>query len=355
MRLGIAHHLGWAVAVTASADHRVVDRRRIELIEPGMPTTPIHHEGKPLDDVAAAELVAQVRASAIRATSAALDELATALPEPIVSMSLRAWPVDFPDDIAVQRRAPHEARADSVMYRQVLAELARARGWDVHLYDAKNVEGQAVSILAEQADDVLRGPRETLGPPWAKDHRMALAATIVAGADALVRSALVTDAEAVARTVNSSWRVGYRGLLPDAILDGLDDARSTAQWVQWLRDGYQNLWHGAEVRVATDSNTAVVGVSAFGADRDRPDAAAHGELWMLYVEPSCWGHGYGRALLRDAETTLAACGRNNLTLWVLDGNLRARRFYEAAGWASDDVTKLFGDSGAYEVRYRKHV
>jgi hypothetical protein len=46
MRLGIAHHLGWAVAVTASAD-QVVDRRRIELIEPGMPAAPIHHEGKP--------------------------------------------------------------------------------------------------------------------------------------------------------------------------------------------------------------------------------------------------------------------------------------------------------------------
>ena len=181
MRLGIAHHFGWAVAVTASADHRVVDRRRIELIEPGVASAPIHHEGKPLDDAATALLVAQVRASAIRATSASLDEVARALPEPIVSMSLRAWPLDFPADIAVQRRAPYESHADSIMYRQVLAELARARGWDVCLYDAKNVEGQAVRILADRADDVLHGPRATLGPPWAKDHRMALAATIVAG------------------------------------------------------------------------------------------------------------------------------------------------------------------------------
>jgi hypothetical protein len=181
MRLGIAHHFGWAVAVTGSADHRVVDRRRIELIEPGMPTAPIHHEGKPLDDDAAADLVAQVRASAVRATSASLHELAAALPAPIVSMSLRAWPPDFPDDIAVQRRPPYEARADSVMYRQVLAEAARARGWDVHLYDARDVEGRAVDLLGGRADDVLHGPRATLGPPWTKDHRMALAATIVAG------------------------------------------------------------------------------------------------------------------------------------------------------------------------------
>jgi hypothetical protein len=181
MRVGIAHHLGWAVAVTASADHRVVDRRRIELIEPGMPAAPIHHEGKPLDDAAAAELVARARASATRATAAALDELAAVLGEPVRSLSLRAWPLDFPDDIAVQRRAPYESRADSVMYRQVLAEAAHARGWAVHCYDAGTVESQAAGILAGRAREVLYGPRATLGPPWAKEHRMALAATVVAG------------------------------------------------------------------------------------------------------------------------------------------------------------------------------
>lgn len=178
--MGIAHHFGWAVAVTASAGYTVMDRRRIELVEPGVPAAPIHHDGKPLDDAAITELVARVRASVARATSASLDELASALHEPIVSVSLRAWPVDFPEDIADQRRAPYESRADSIMYRQILAELVRARGWAVHLYDAKNVENQAAGILADRAEEVLYGPRVTLGPPWTKDHRMALAATIVA-------------------------------------------------------------------------------------------------------------------------------------------------------------------------------
>ena len=66
------------------------------------------------------------------------------------------------------------------MYRQELAELAHARDWDVHLYDAKAVEDQAVRVLAERADEVLHGPRAAMGPPWTKDHRVALAATIVA-------------------------------------------------------------------------------------------------------------------------------------------------------------------------------
>jgi hypothetical protein len=180
VRVGIAHHLGWAVAVTASAGHEVVDRRRIELIEPGIPAAPIEHEAKTLSDGAATALLARVRASALRAASASLDELAASLPGPVTSMSLRAWPLDFPDDIAIQRRPPYDAHADSVMYRQVLDELARARGWDVHLYDARDVEAQAARILGARAAEVLHGPRATLGPPWAKEHRAALAATIIA-------------------------------------------------------------------------------------------------------------------------------------------------------------------------------
>jgi hypothetical protein len=188
MRVGIAHHLGWAVAITASEDHEVVDRRRIELVEPDLPAAPIHHVGGPhvlhrsgesLDDVALAALVADVRAAAGRTTSAALEELAAASPEPIISISVRAWPEDFPEDIAVQRRAPYESRADSVMYCQVLAEVAGSRGWEVHFYNAKAVEGDAARILGHRADEVLHGPRAALGPPWSKDHRMALAATIV--------------------------------------------------------------------------------------------------------------------------------------------------------------------------------
>jgi len=65
------------------------------------------------------------------------------------------------------------------MYRQVLAAASRARGWVVEFYDAKTAETDAATILADRANEVLRGPRDRLGPPWNKDHRTALAATIL--------------------------------------------------------------------------------------------------------------------------------------------------------------------------------
>ena len=181
MRVGIADHFGWAVAVTANDRHEVVDRRRIELIEPGMHSAPVHHGIEGLDDAAAAAFVADARASAARATAAALDELGADLRQPVASISLRVWPEDFPQDIAVQRQVPWEARADGIMYRQVLAEVAAARGWPVCGYVAKDVLDLAAAQLGARADEVLVGPKAALGPPWTKDHRVALAATVMAG------------------------------------------------------------------------------------------------------------------------------------------------------------------------------
>jgi GNAT superfamily N-acetyltransferase len=96
----------------------------------------------------------------------------------------------------------------------------------------------------------------------------------------------------------------------------------------------ENAGVRAEFRVITDAARRVVGLSAFGADRDLPNDANRGELWMLYVAPSHWGRGFGYAPLRDAEEALAARGRRDLALWVLEGNDRACSFYERAAGAT---------------------
>ena len=136
-----------------------------------MPPAPIEHDAQGLSRAAAVALIADVRASVERATTAALDDLEASVGAPIATVALRTWPADFPDDIDVLRRAPYDARADAVMYRQVLADVAQARGWAVHLYDAKAL-GDAAARLDRH--------RASLGPPWTKDHRVALAAALEA-------------------------------------------------------------------------------------------------------------------------------------------------------------------------------
>jgi hypothetical protein len=178
LSLGIFDHFGWAVAVTATPDGEVVDRRRIELVEPDLTPAPVHYDAAALDDAALAALIEAVRASVERCADVAFDELAAAVPEPIESIALRRWPEDFPTDLATIRRSPYEARADAVMYRQVLAAVAHRRGWTVDPYDAKVVLDQAAVRLGAAAAEVLDRPRQRFGPPWTKDHRVALAAIV---------------------------------------------------------------------------------------------------------------------------------------------------------------------------------
>ena len=150
VRLGIADHFGWAVAVTTSARHEVVDRRRMEPVEAGLPAAPIHYEAKRLDVDATAALVANrcgPRSSGRRRLRSTTSPPRSA--EPIVSISLRTWPLDFPGDIAVQRRPPYESRVTPSSYRQVLSDLAHAAGagTSTSARSAKDVVGQAVGLL----------------------------------------------------------------------------------------------------------------------------------------------------------------------------------------------------------------
>ena len=54
---------------------------------------------------------------------------------------------------------------------------------NVRLPDGTVVQtASRATVFAEMIRSMQRdGPRATLGPPWAKDHRIALAATIMAG------------------------------------------------------------------------------------------------------------------------------------------------------------------------------
>ena len=177
--IGISDHGGWAVLVTVARDGTLLDRRRIELLDAGLPKLPHHHEGQglPLDE--AVELIERVRVSAERHAVLALDAVTMAVPR-ILGVALRECP-QLPPTIA-GRIKDYRAQnvADWVMYRNALASAAEARGWPVHWYDAKSVLSAASQALrVENLDAHFLQVRRAVGPPWDKDHKLAMAAAIV--------------------------------------------------------------------------------------------------------------------------------------------------------------------------------
>jgi len=168
-----------------------------------------------------------------------------------------------------------------------------------------------------------------------------------------VRAATVDDARRIAEIHVAGWRAAYRGLMPDALLDGLSVDQKTQTWAQNIatpRSPEYRNW------VACDG-AEIVAMAVTGPCRDADVAPGAGELFALYADPRCWGTGAGRALTSHVLADHAARGVREITLWVLESNARARRFYGVAGFAADGSAKLasFGGVSLSEVRYRSGV
>lgn len=191
--LAVADHNGWAVCVTVAADRGapvVVDRRRLELVEPGVPSQPYHHEavGMPLPE--AENLVALVRESVMRTTLARVSELCDELQPSctIVAMTLRNPPLPYVPVTVAEAHAsyPVTCRADAMMYHAALCTAARRLDIAVELHDRGDEVVRAADRLGatpERLEDFIQAAGRMLGPPWRKEHRLAAAAAIAALAD----------------------------------------------------------------------------------------------------------------------------------------------------------------------------
>jgi hypothetical protein len=179
--IGVSDHGGWAVLVTVARDGSLLDRRRVELVDEDLPKIPHHSEGQALPLPEAVALVERVGVSAERHAKLCLDAVAMTVPKRILGVALRECP-GLPSSIAA-RIEDYRAQnvADWVMYRKAIAAAAEARGWAVQWYDAKKVFHAASEALGiEDLEAYFLQLRRSIGPPWGRDHKLAMAAAIVA-------------------------------------------------------------------------------------------------------------------------------------------------------------------------------
>jgi pyridoxine 4-dehydrogenase len=164
-----------------------------------------------------------------------------------------------------------------------------------------------------------------------------------------IRPATPEDAGAIASVHVRAWQAAYQGLMPQDYLDRLDVGARTATWREILAAP-------SDVFVAEAADRTILGFIGLSPSRDGDrDPAATGELQAIYLAPEAWGRGTGRQLMATAIARLASRGFSRAALWVLETNVRARRFYEAAGWTPDGVTKQDDRHGfpISEIRYAR--
>ncbi len=165
--------------------------------------------------------------------------------------------------------------------------------------------------------------------------------TLASAEDLTVRPARSLDAPALARVQVDSWRESYRGIIPQAYLDGLSYSAHERQWRRTLGArgwGFLAVWQGQ-----------IVGLASGG--RCRSLKGFSGELYVLYLLRGYQGRGIGRALFDAVHHELARRGHADTMVWVLADN-PARGFYERLGGElAGEASCVIGGARLREVAY----
>ena len=153
------------------------------------------------------------------------------------------------------------------------------------------------------------------------------------------------DKAAISHIYEASWRSAYCGILPQDYLDSIP----AGHWIPYLEQAGRNV-------LVMEAETQLIGTASYCTSRD-PSLPEYGEVVSIYLLPAWQGMGYGRLLLNAVVAQLATLGCQDIFLWVLEENHRARRFYEKAGFTPVQVfhTDTIGGKAVREIQYRRHL
>lgn len=165
------------------------------------------------------------------------------------------------------------------------------------------------------------------------------------------RDANSSDLQALARVHVAAWRAAYSGLMDPRFLESLAPEHA-------LRRLRPALVPQPPLVVVAEYDQNIVGFCRFGLSRDADTSSETGEVFACNVDPDHWRRGFGAEVMAAALSRLVELGCSTCTLWVLEQNDRARRFYSALGFTPDGSTRIEAASTAYplsEVRYSRSV
>ena len=160
----------------------------------------------------------------------------------------------------------------------------------------------------------------------------------------MIRAAVESDVEAIATVHIASWRETYRGIMPQAILDGLSETQRADQWRRWFLPDRPLR----EALTVCEDRGEVVGF----ASAVNPAESSEAELLTLYVLTRAKGRGFGRELISDIAGRMSGQGATSLMCWMAVGNPTAGFYEHMGGVVHRTESKPFGPFTIEEIQYR---
>jgi hypothetical protein len=186
--VSVAEHTGWAHLVCVAASGLVpvaIERRRVALIDDGLPRQPYEHDSTALREDEANALLARVRRSIASRTADALTRVIDELPHghEVVALAIRQPPfANLPGSVAEVRASYRlQCAADGMLYQLAICRAARKLGLDVQMYrrgEETSLAADGLGVTLRDVEEFTGGIGRPAGPPWTQEHRRANAAGI---------------------------------------------------------------------------------------------------------------------------------------------------------------------------------
>ncbi|MDE6530624.1 MAG: GNAT family N-acetyltransferase [Lachnospiraceae bacterium] len=150
------------------------------------------------------------------------------------------------------------------------------------------------------------------------------------------------DRLAISRIYEESWKFAYKDIIPESYLESIP----AGCWASNIeKEGMNTL--------VLIEDGMFIGTSSYCKSRFS-DFSDLGEIVSIYFLPQYIGKGYGKLLLDAVIEELGQLGFDEIFLWVLEDNLRARKFYEKAGFtpSGNYLNDNIGGKDLREMQYK---
>lgn len=145
-----------------------------------------------------------------------------------------------------------------------------------------------------------------------------------------ITKAGIEQADIVGQVHSEAWKQAYADIFPKEFLDEDTPEKRKHEFIDSC--GYENIFY----YIIYEDNIAV-GIVKVADELDTYEIAS------FYILEQYRNKGYGKQVVAYLEKEL---DKKRIRLWVLDGNIKARRFYENNGFVNTGTTRIIyrGDS-----------
>ena len=141
-----------------------------------------------------------------------------------------------------------------------------------------------------------------------------------------IKKAQLHDVELLSRIHSTSLIAAFGGLFPEEIV------MQFFGFERRLSGFTKELKKGEPVNYLVYDEDEAIGLLSYGSSRHMEVDDDIIEIWRVYFLPGYWGMGAAALAMDLIMKKIKETGYRKIILWVMEENLRARRFYEKSGF-----------------------